>query len=321
MHRDLLKALPVAKGEAKHVVVLFLDIRGFTSFPGFAESIQSAMYLKKMYVAIIKKFFPDHSFFKLTGDGMMVVYCHEEGDLAKIATKVVGSSLKLVTAFPTLLRGDAMITFDVPTHLGIGIARGAATQLLSGSLVLDFSGRPLNVAARLMDLARPQGVVLEGSFTKDVIGAANFRKLSPAKAYIRGIAENSPLDILLVKNWTNLRDEAKRPIGRYVWHRQTYPLKLKQLSERGPRFGYVLQKPPAFTDEIKVIARTKNVLASGRTSRNTTSTFPVEHYYEDDSGIDKIRLDLEKTARVLALGGIKDTWDVTIEISYRYVPE
>jgi class 3 adenylate cyclase len=45
--------------------------------------------------------------------------------------------------------------------LGIGIAAGSASRLIAGDTTFDYTGRPLNVASRLMDIARPAGVVLE----------------------------------------------------------------------------------------------------------------------------------------------------------------
>ena len=65
----------------------------------------------------------------------------------------------LVEAFGQITANDFMINFPVPQRLGVGVARGTATRLASGGQVLDYTGRCLNLAARLMDKARPYGVV------------------------------------------------------------------------------------------------------------------------------------------------------------------
>ena len=50
-----------------------------------------------------------------------------------------------------------MITFELPPDIGIGVARGSATRISTQDGILDYSGRPLNLAARLVNFARPRG--------------------------------------------------------------------------------------------------------------------------------------------------------------------
>lgn len=320
MHRAMLKSLPHANGETDQIIALFVDIRGFTSFPGFTDSVQAAMYLRKLYVIMLKNYFKGAAFFKLTGDGMLIVFRHEEKELVKLATAVVTSAIKLVNDFPDLLANDRMIIFDVPKDLGIGIARGTATRLVSNSLTLDYSGRPLNLAARLMDLARPKGVILDGTFTKDVIGQSNYLRFAKNKVYIKGIAELTPVEILATKKWTSIRDEAKRPIGQYLWHKQRFTVTLAQLRQRGRRFFIDLAKPPAFTDQIEVWGRTNAVLAGGRKSRTLQRSQKMKCSYQDDAGVDRVRVDCLNLANELSADGVQDSWQVVVEIRYRCLP-
>jgi len=44
MHHELFNLLPAATGESQFVVVLFLDVRGFSSFAGSAESVEAALF-------------------------------------------------------------------------------------------------------------------------------------------------------------------------------------------------------------------------------------------------------------------------------------
>jgi len=67
------------------VVVLFLDVRGFSSFAGSAESVEAALFLKKMYLRVLTDYFVDPDFFKPTGDGLMLVYVHDEATLQPVA--------------------------------------------------------------------------------------------------------------------------------------------------------------------------------------------------------------------------------------------
>jgi class 3 adenylate cyclase len=166
MHRDLAALLPKATGVSEFVIALNVDIRGFSSFAKLAESSEAALFLKKVYLKLITEYFEDASFFKPTGDGLLIVQAFEEEELQQMVTGMVTKCLSVVTAFPHLLDGDPMINFDVPRKIGIGLTRGAATRLVSNDKILDYSGRPLNLASRLMDLARPSGIVMDKAFAQ-----------------------------------------------------------------------------------------------------------------------------------------------------------
>jgi len=58
-----------------------------------------------------------------------------------------------------------MLNFETPRR-SVLYRAGPATKLVSQDRTLDYSGRPLNLAARLMDFARPSGVVLDGQFRR-----------------------------------------------------------------------------------------------------------------------------------------------------------
>jgi class 3 adenylate cyclase len=66
MHRDLKELLRTAEGESHRVVVVFLDVRGFSTFAKVAESSDSAEFLKSIYLKILEEYFEDASFFKPT---------------------------------------------------------------------------------------------------------------------------------------------------------------------------------------------------------------------------------------------------------------
>ena len=58
MHRALKSLLPRAKGESRLVVVVFLDVRGFSSFAKMAESSEAALLLRSIYIRILDDYFP-----------------------------------------------------------------------------------------------------------------------------------------------------------------------------------------------------------------------------------------------------------------------
>lgn len=90
-----------------------------------------------------------------------------------------------------------MINFPVPQHLGIGVARGSATRLVSDGLVLDYTGRCLNLAARLMDKARPYGVVFADERAPQLMEEDVAAQFSGDRVVIRGISDQDPIQIFV----------------------------------------------------------------------------------------------------------------------------
>jgi class 3 adenylate cyclase len=249
--RDLIHR---ATGRSEKVVALFVDIRGFTSFAGLAESTDAADFLKCAYTRMLDDYFSDANYFKLTGDGMMVIYGFDDQEsLTAVLRSTVELSINLVEAFPSITTGDPMINFPVPGQLGIGLARGSATVLVSESKVVDYTGRPLNRAARLMDLARPAGVVFDDSFGLALLDKATQRRFSEEKAYIKGIAEETPIAVHYLGGVTEIDLYSKLPIKPPV--RVAEPqgeLPFSEFAERGSRFNHLLKREPAQADDTEV---------------------------------------------------------------------
>ena len=69
MHTIFKESLKNAIGVAKFVIAINIDVRGFSSFSKQVESPESALFIKKIFLKIINKYFNTASFFKSTGDG------------------------------------------------------------------------------------------------------------------------------------------------------------------------------------------------------------------------------------------------------------
>jgi class 3 adenylate cyclase len=163
MHRALRGSLPTASGESRWIVAVNIDIRGFSSF--FSDSSQPAAYLGSAYTRILDDYFSEHSFFKPTGDGLLIVRHHDRDTLQSVVREMVEAAVRLTRAFPSICKSDALINSPTPKWVGIGIARGTATRIAADDKVLDYSGRPLNLCSRLMH-SRDQ----LGSFSTRVLG-------------------------------------------------------------------------------------------------------------------------------------------------------
>jgi class 3 adenylate cyclase len=305
---------------AEYVVVLVIDVRGFSSFSTQVDSADAGMYTKKVYARILDDFFSDASFFKPTGDGLLITLPYTEETLEETVVGALERSFDLVEAFPTLVSGDKMITFDVPTDVGIGISRGSASCLRSGDRTLDYSGRILNLASRLMGLARPSGVVTDGSFSAELIGDELEFRLTTDEVYLPGIAEATPVNVRYSWEFTTIPPRAKRAISEYEWKTSTLSRTLKQLEESAGRFLIELAERPVDEREIHVVSRHPRATKSGGRAKGILGVTNVPFDYSLDAGRPTVALQFGSLASTLRAARVKGTWDVTIEIRYPVVP-
>jgi class 3 adenylate cyclase len=74
MYRLFKRSLKRAGGRSEYVFSLFADIRGFTEFSKAHEAPDIAMYIKRVYLNLIDDYFPFASFYKPTGDGLLLTF-------------------------------------------------------------------------------------------------------------------------------------------------------------------------------------------------------------------------------------------------------
>jgi class 3 adenylate cyclase len=320
MHKDLRALLHDARGESQHAVIIFLDIRGFSSFAKIAESSDAAEFLKSAYIRILDDFMPDADFFKLTGDGMLAIFRFERDSLEEVVRHAVDVSIKLVEVFPDICQDDPMVNFPVPGELGVGLARGAVTCLRSGDKVLDYSGRPLNLASRLMDLARPKGVVFDESFGFALLTPAVQERFVQEMVYIKGIAEDAPLTAYVLEG-VEIPAYNRSPLNRFEQFREkpeTY--KLKDLDDRGGRYQYPLTHEPARTDQIDVHITWPSVQKNGTKHPKlwTNKTIRARHMFA--RGRHFAEIDYRAVVQEMRDQGVRGTWTLGGLVEYPIVP-
>ena len=157
------------QGSSEFVIAVIIDVRGFSSFAMEVESVKTTAFLKRIYIEMIDRYFGNASFIKPTGDGLLLAFPHDETNLKEVVSYVVRSSMACLADFAKLCDGDDMINFNIPDKVGIGISRGTATNVVSHGSTIDYSGRPFNIASRLMDLTRSSGVILDSMFGENLI--------------------------------------------------------------------------------------------------------------------------------------------------------
>jgi hypothetical protein len=121
--------------------------------------------------------------------------------------------LRLLKEFPSFCSGDDAVYFRdrVPKKIGIGLSRGVASRLSSGKKTLDYSGRPLNLASRLMDKARPSGIVFDGSVDINLLSKASRRLFRRGTTYVRGIHGETPIEVYSTRDVVLRKKEPVAP--------------------------------------------------------------------------------------------------------------
>jgi class 3 adenylate cyclase len=255
MHRAVKAALPTASGSLARVLAVFLDIRGFSSFFREVEAPEVAAYLRCLFQRILDNYFVSPDFFKLTGDGMMLILEYPEFPverLRQLTNETVRTALRLVEDFPQLCSDDPNVYFEArPSGLGVGVARGSSYRLDSNGSILDYSGRPLNLAQRLMELARPDGVVLEHSVAAN-LEADLAQQFASANVYVRGGYEDTPLRVYYVKARTSIPPNNTRPLDKRNWQRVVSKTTWGEVKGWEPLYRIDLPSAPRNPDEITV---------------------------------------------------------------------
>lgn len=317
MHRFFREQLDSATGTSEFVIAQNIDIRGFSDWSLKVDSAQTALYVKKVYGKLIDRYFAEASFVKPTGDGLLVVQAFEEGDLAATATKAVTDAMEIVESFHLLCEDENMINFPVPRDVGIGISRGTASKLASAERTLDYSGRVLNLASRLMDLARPRGVVMDHGYGLNLLPEAVSAEFHEDTAILKGIAPTEPMTVYCWPDEVEIPPWHKIPLGEERWEHKELKYTLKELQDMSFTHYRVELSPPPMPDspiECEVEFPAMTPAGNKRTgTRYAQAAFTVS----EARGAKFAHIDLAALIKLLLGRGVKPPWDIVIKLSYQ----
>ena len=312
VHKELKEHLRSAAGSSEFVVAVNVDIRGFSSF--FSDSSQAAAYLGSMYTRILDQHFPDVSFFKPTGDGLLIVRSINKRNIEGVVRSSVESALNLRDEFADLCKGDALLNFPLPELVGMGIARGTATRIFDGDLTLDYSGYPLNLASRLMDLARPSGVVFDASLQVGLELPELLDRFTSDRVYVRGLADSLPIEIFKSTD-VQVPPSNLTPFGTIPFKEKRITIPFRDLKTRG-NFRHVLTHAPASESTIVVSVAWPASTAAGKKHPSMLLQVKTKFWTYDARSPRDLLIDYNHVARLLESKNCKTTWDVYIEIEY-----
>src|ERR1043166_2560995 len=225
---DFCSLLERAEARVEFIIAVFCDIRGFSSFSKTVESSDAATFLKHFYLKLLRDYFREAVFAKPRGDGLLIVFRHDEHNLNEISDMVLTNCFKAMDDFPDMFKGIPIINYPTPEAIGFGVARGSASYFAAGDDVVDYSGKLLNLAARLNELAKPTGVVIDGSYQLDIIPANLRAQFESKSVYLRGIAEEEPIEVLCSSKVV-LPPEALHPLREPKWSIIDEPLTVAEI--------------------------------------------------------------------------------------------
>lgn len=315
MHRKFRQYLDTAEGYSEFIIVVVVDIREFSPFSRRHESPDTAMYIKKVYKRLIDDYFATASFQKPTGDGLLVTIRYAESTLKEVASNTIKSCLRCYEEFASICDNDPMINFsDVPTQVGIGIARGTACCLKSNDLILDYSGHILNLASRLMNLARPSGIVIDGDFVIELLDDEDQELFEEKEVYIRSIAEESPKIVYGLKDAVDIPFEHLQPLRREQWESIRYEYSMRRWKQIGGSYRIVLRNYLRRADAIRVTV-THPAKVGGRLDSRLVSHHSFKHFkYKEVAGEPRVIIDLGEMIKYLKSAKIPLSTKVKVSV-------
>jgi hypothetical protein len=166
-----------------------------------------------------------------------------------------------------------------------------------------------------MDLARPKGIVFDANLGIELLPDSVIKVFEKDYAFIKGISEGEPIDIYRTKN-IRIPPLNKQPIGDIKWVVEENTVKLKQIKDFGPWFVYKLPSKPINRDQIKVKI-SHPVVVRGKKRTEIAGSFNFDNFeYYLEAGKPNVRISFDSLAKRLEENGVKDSWDVDIEIMY-----
>lgn len=305
--------LAKAKGRSEHVMSIFMDIRGFSSFSKANESPNIAIYVKKLFLKVLKDYFPEATYAKPTGDGLLIIYPYDEDTLSIVANKVVDASLRCVEDFSGLCANEPMLNFSLPDKVGFGISRGLACCLYEGDTIIDYSGHLLNLAARLNGVARPAGVIVDGSFGLAGLDEKYIKQFAEDDIYLKGVADEHAVHILYQADRVSVSEYHRKPLNEIKWEKKVLTFKRSDLETAD--FSWWTHALDGRIDEIKGVSAT--LIYPTPKSKSGNRTFVqlsnVNFVSEPTPAID---FEIDQILSVLKERKIPKSIEVTVELAW-----
>lgn len=147
-------------------VILIYDIRGFTAASKKLPAGELGRFATAAHRSILELFASNPpTFVKNLGDGHLLIWETEEEAEPKLVQFIVETAAKARSIFPAFVAGHLKEPENagqiLPTQVGIGVVVGEVSKSD------DYYGVAVNLAARLQNMSRPEGLAMDQkTFTK-----------------------------------------------------------------------------------------------------------------------------------------------------------
>ncbi len=139
-------------------VILIYDIRGFTAASKKLPTAELGSFATAAHKTILELFATrPPTFVKNLGDGHLLIWETTDDPEKELVGFVVQAAEKARAAFPAFVAGQRVSGVPLPKHVGIGVAVGDVSRSD------DYYGVSVNLAARLQNLARPEGLAMDST--------------------------------------------------------------------------------------------------------------------------------------------------------------
>jgi class 3 adenylate cyclase len=141
-------------------VILIYDIRGFTAASKKLPAGELGRFATAAHRSILELFAPNPpTFVKNLGDGHLLIWETEEQADPKLVQFIVETADRARAVFPAFVAGHLKdpetAGQKLPTQVGIGVVVGEVSKSD------DYYGVAVNLAARLQNMSRPEGLAMD----------------------------------------------------------------------------------------------------------------------------------------------------------------
>jgi hypothetical protein len=243
--------------------------------------------------------------------------------LKEVANSTIDSCLDLLENFASLLAEDQMINYPIPQKIGIGVTRGSACCILSKDKtedkILDYSGGILNLASRLMDLARPSGIVIDDSFGVNMLKDETKELFSEDTVYLKGIAEENPRKIHYTRKHTFIPDRYHHPLREPKWVTEMYPVSfktLKRLGKSAKKVSMNLGQEPLDETRILVMLSYPHPDVEGYNVSHDYSISDEMFEYKHRGNTRSVQVICNMLSKLLEEQGVTKDVNIQLEVAY-----
>jgi class 3 adenylate cyclase len=141
-------------------IILIYDIRGFTAASKKLATGDLGKFATAAHRAILELFAPQPpTFVKNLGDGHLLIWETDEQPDPKLVEFIVATANRSRAVFPAFVAGHLQEPGNtgqkLPTQVGIGVVVGEVSKSD------DYYGTAVNLAARLQNMSRPEGLAMD----------------------------------------------------------------------------------------------------------------------------------------------------------------